>query len=80
MIEQQSLPFRSDISDVADAVGYLLSHESRFVTGQELYVNGGKLSLVAWHTPQAVYWISNTLNDLIGNRQMIAIAASLRPA
>ena len=41
VIERQSLPFRSDISDVADAVAYLLSHESRFVTGQELHVNGG---------------------------------------
>jgi NAD(P)-dependent dehydrogenase (short-subunit alcohol dehydrogenase family) len=41
VIERQSLPFRSDIADVADAVAYLLSHESRFVTGQELHVNGG---------------------------------------
>jgi LCP family protein required for cell wall assembly len=42
-----------------------------------LYANGGKISLVAWRTPQAVYWVSNTLNDSIGNRQMVAIAASL---
>ena len=41
VIERQSLPYRSDIADVADAVGYLLSHESRFVTGHELHVNGG---------------------------------------
>jgi 3-oxoacyl-[acyl-carrier protein] reductase len=41
VIDRQSLPFRSDISDVADAVAYLLSPESRFVTGQELHVNGG---------------------------------------
>ena len=40
-IGYESLPFRSDIADVADAVAYLLSHESRFVTGQELHVNGG---------------------------------------
>jgi 3-oxoacyl-[acyl-carrier protein] reductase len=26
---------------VAEATLYLLSHESRFVTGQELHVNGG---------------------------------------
>jgi len=43
----------------------------------ELYANGGRISLVAWHTPRAVYWVSNTLNDTIGNRQMVAIAASL---
>jgi 3-oxoacyl-[acyl-carrier protein] reductase len=41
VIERQSLPFRSDIQDVADAVLYLLSPESRFITGQELHVNGG---------------------------------------
>jgi len=41
VIERQALPFRSDIDDVADAALYLLSHESRFITGQELHVNGG---------------------------------------
>jgi NAD(P)-dependent dehydrogenase (short-subunit alcohol dehydrogenase family) len=41
VIERQSLPFRADVKDVADAVQYLLSAESRFVTGQELHVNGG---------------------------------------
>jgi 3-oxoacyl-[acyl-carrier protein] reductase len=40
-IKMQSLPFRSDIRDVADAVLYLLSPLSRFITGQELHVNGG---------------------------------------
>ena len=41
VIDRQSLPFRSDIRDVADAVLYLLSPLSRFMTGQELHVNGG---------------------------------------
>jgi 3-oxoacyl-[acyl-carrier protein] reductase len=41
VIAQQSLPFRSDIDDVADAALFLLSRESRFITGQELHVNGG---------------------------------------
>ena len=40
-LSRQSLQFRSDIRDVADAVLYLLSPLSRFVTGQELHVNGG---------------------------------------
>jgi 3-oxoacyl-[acyl-carrier protein] reductase len=40
-ISKQSLPFRSDIRDVADTVLYLLSPLSRFITGQELHVNGG---------------------------------------
>jgi NAD(P)-dependent dehydrogenase (short-subunit alcohol dehydrogenase family) len=41
VLKLQSLPFRSDIRDVADAILYLLSPLSRFVTGQELHVNGG---------------------------------------
>jgi 3-oxoacyl-[acyl-carrier protein] reductase len=41
VIDKQSLPFRSDIRDVADTVVYLLSPLSRFITGQELHVNGG---------------------------------------
>ena len=49
------------------------------IGGKQLieYFNGHKLSLVAWRTPQAVYWISNTLTDALSNSQMIAIAASL---
>jgi len=56
--------------------------ETKTVNGKqlELYANGGKLSLVAWHTAQGVYWISNTLTDSIGNRQMVAMAASLTRA
>jgi 3-oxoacyl-[acyl-carrier protein] reductase len=41
VISRQSLPFRSDVRDVVDAVLYLLSPLSRFITGQELHVNGG---------------------------------------
>ncbi|HXW20846.1 MAG TPA: SDR family oxidoreductase, partial [Roseiarcus sp.] len=41
VIALQSLPFRSDIDDVADAALFLLSCESRFITGEELHVNGG---------------------------------------
>jgi polyisoprenyl-teichoic acid--peptidoglycan teichoic acid transferase len=56
--------------------------ETKTVGGKQLllYANGGKLSLVAWRTPQAVYWISNTLTDDISNQQMVAIAASLTRA
>jgi 3-oxoacyl-[acyl-carrier protein] reductase len=41
VIEKQSLPYRSDVADVADAVAFLLSHESRFISGHELHANGG---------------------------------------
>ena len=43
----------------------------------QLYFNGGKLSLVAWRSHRAVYWISNTLTDTLSPGQMKAIAASL---
>jgi polyisoprenyl-teichoic acid--peptidoglycan teichoic acid transferase len=53
--------------------------QTETVNGKQLmlYANGGKLSLVAWRTAGAVYWVSNTLTDDIGNRQLVAIAASL---
>jgi polyisoprenyl-teichoic acid--peptidoglycan teichoic acid transferase len=52
---------------------------TKVVSGKRLllYTNGGKLSLVAWRTPQGAYWVSNTLTDDIPNRQLVAIAASL---
>jgi polyisoprenyl-teichoic acid--peptidoglycan teichoic acid transferase len=55
---------------------------TKTVNGRKLllYTNGSKLSLVAWRTPQGVYWISNTLTDDITNRQLVAIAASLMKA
>jgi hypothetical protein len=53
--------------------------QTRTVNGKQLlmYFNGHKVSLVAWKTPQAVYWISNTLTDTLSNSQMVAIAGSL---
>ena len=56
--------------------------QTKSVNGKELllYANGSKLSLVAWRTPQAVYWVSNTLTDNISNSQLVAIAASFMKA
>ena len=53
--------------------------QTETVNGKQLmlFANGGKLSLVAWRTAGAVYWVSNTLTDNIGNRQLVGIAASL---
>jgi len=52
------------------------------VAGKQLleYFNGHKLSLVAWRSGGAVYWVSNTLTDDLSNQQMVAIAASLTRA
>jgi polyisoprenyl-teichoic acid--peptidoglycan teichoic acid transferase len=43
----------------------------------DLYFEGAKLDLVAWHIPEGVYWISNTLTDNLDKEQMIGLAASL---
>jgi hypothetical protein len=52
---------------------------TKTVEGKRLdeYFNGQKVTLVAWRTPQAVYWISNTLTDTLSGPQMLGIAASL---
>ena len=59
----------------------ILNHPTQIQTidGKRLmeYFNGGKVSIVAWRTPQAVYWVSNTLTDSIPNHQLEGIAASL---
>jgi hypothetical protein len=44
-----------------------------------LYSQGGQLSTVAWRTAHDVYWIQNTLQNTIPNKQMIAMAATLTP-
>jgi LCP family protein required for cell wall assembly len=52
--------------------------ERRRIAGRtyELFYDGGRLRLVAWRTPHAVYWISNTLLRTLTNRQMLALARS----
>jgi len=44
----------------------------------ELAYDGDRLRLVAWRTPRAVYWISNTLLLSLDEKQMLAIARSVR--
>jgi LCP family protein required for cell wall assembly len=41
-----------------------------------LFRDGSRLRVVAWKTPEAVYWVSNTLLRSLTNRQMLAIARS----
>ncbi len=56
--------------------------ETRYINGKvlDLYYNGAHVSVVAWRTPTAVYWISNSLTDSIDNGQMLAMGASLTRA
>ena len=53
---------------------------SASVNGRKLmlFYDGSKLRQVAWKTPRAVYWVTNTLNRKLSNAQMLAIAGSLR--
>jgi LCP family protein required for cell wall assembly len=52
--------------------------ERRRIAGRtyELFYDAGRLRLVAWRTPRAVYWLSNTLLRTLTNRQMLALARS----
>ena len=45
----------------------------------EYFYSGRHLRLIAWRTPHAVYWLSNTLTDGLSNQEMIAIARAARP-
>jgi LCP family protein required for cell wall assembly len=58
------------------------AHETRRLGGRtfRLYSDGGRLRLVAWSTPKAVYWVSNTLGQDLSTKQMLTIAASLTRA
>jgi len=42
------------------------------------YFDGKRIRLIAWKTPKAVYWVSNTLSQKLTNRQMMDIARSLQ--
>jgi LCP family protein required for cell wall assembly len=44
----------------------------------ELVEDGDRIRLVAWRTPKAVYWVSNTLLLTLSEKQMLAIARSAR--
>ncbi|MEA2265560.1 MAG: polyisoprenyl-teichoic acid--peptidoglycan teichoic acid transferase [Solirubrobacteraceae bacterium] len=56
-------------------------HGSRKIAGRtyDVYIEGSHIRTVAWHLPHAVYWLNNTLDSLLTNRQMLAIAESARP-
>ncbi|HEY4280736.1 MAG TPA: LCP family protein [Conexibacter sp.] len=55
------------------------SSDHRTINGKhlDLYYDGKRLQLVAWRTPRAAYWISNSLQNLLSNDQMLRIAGSL---
>ncbi len=60
-------PLLADPSEVRRVNGHRL----------ELFFDGQRLRVVAWRTPRAVYWVSNSLLETVPNRQLLGIAASL---
>jgi polyisoprenyl-teichoic acid--peptidoglycan teichoic acid transferase len=44
----------------------------------ELFYDGSRLKLVAWRSKRGSYWVSNTLLRTLTNKQMLAMARSLR--
>jgi hypothetical protein len=44
-----------------------------------VYTSGGAVQRIALITPQAAYWVSNTILNELSNSTMLAIAESLRP-
>jgi hypothetical protein len=44
----------------------------------QLYFEGHRLRLIAWHEGPAVYWVVNTLENVLTNGQMLAIAQNAR--
>ncbi len=53
--------------------------EKRRMRGRtyRLFYDGKRLRAVAWRTPRAVYWVSNTLSLKLTNKQMLGVARSL---
>jgi hypothetical protein len=45
----------------------------------DLYTNNGHIHMIVLRTPNASYWVVNTLLDALSNETMVAIAKSLRP-
>ena len=54
--------------------------ESRRIGGRtyDLYYEGNKLALVAFHRGGASYWVANTLLRKLNEKQMLTLAQSLR--
>jgi polyisoprenyl-teichoic acid--peptidoglycan teichoic acid transferase len=54
--------------------------ETRTINGREfdIYVDSGKVSIIAWHRGENTYWVSNSLQGSLSNNQMLSIARSAK--
>jgi LCP family protein required for cell wall assembly len=57
------------------------AHQTRRIAGRayDIYLDGSHMRIVAWRQGHGVYWLNNTLDTQLTNRQMLAIAESARP-
>ncbi|MBK5230559.1 MAG: LCP family protein [Thermoleophilia bacterium] len=55
-------------------------HAARKINGRtfDLYYEGNKLGMVALHKNGASFWVENTLTRMLSEKQMLAVATSLR--
>jgi len=44
----------------------------------DLYYDGDRVRLIAWRTPEAVYWVSNTVLQTLSKKQMLEIARTAK--
>jgi hypothetical protein len=54
--------------------------ETREIHGREydIFVDGDRVKLIAWHRGNSVYWVSNSLLQALTNDQMVGMARSAR--
>jgi LCP family protein required for cell wall assembly len=56
-------------------------HQTRWIGHRTfgVYLDGSHIRVVSWRTSGAVYWLNNTVDTKLTNRQMLAIAESTQP-
>ncbi len=54
--------------------------ETRTINGREydIYVDGDRVKMIAWHRGDNTYWVSNSLLQTLTNDQMVGIARSAK--
>jgi polyisoprenyl-teichoic acid--peptidoglycan teichoic acid transferase len=61
----------------------ILSNANQTITlggrTMHVYFEGQHIHLIAWRDGSGVYWLTNTLQDVLTNKQMLAIAAAAKP-
>ncbi len=72
-----------DLEGTTWANAPILNNPSQTVTmggrTMQLYYEGKHLRVISWRDGPGVYWLVNTLQDVLTNKQMLAIAAAARP-